>query len=109
MTPTNTLYLATIAADALQPAIIDEVSDKEMYIGYCSPDCQSFSEPKWLIKHIYTDNDGQKIFISNGSRKMNVAWTDRRNLFYAPNTAWSKPEKPQLYDDFGNPIPNYNY
>lgn len=96
MTQTNTLHLTAIAFDALQPAIIDEVSDKEMYVGYCSPDCASFSEPKWLIKRILTDSDGQKIFYSNGSRKMNVKWTDRKTgaIAYAPTTAWASPETP---------------
>lgn len=92
----NTLYLTMIATDALQPSVVDQVSDNEMYIGYCSPDCTSFSDKKWLIKRILTDNDGQKIFLSNGVRRMNVAWTDRKNgnVAYAPTAVWTSPETP---------------
>ena len=93
MSPTNTLFLSLIAADTLQPAIVDQVSDTLTYVGYCASTCTSYTDAQWFIKRISTDDDGQKIFYSNGSRKMNVAWTDRYTLNYAPTETWSVEEE----------------
>ncbi len=91
MNTANTLYLSALRADEMQPSIVEEVSENEMYVGYCAPDCTSIADKKWLIKRIYTNDKGEKtIFLSNGSRKMNVAWSDRKNgsVLYAPTIGW---------------------
>ncbi|MBR6249763.1 MAG: hypothetical protein IKR17_01035 [Bacteroidales bacterium] len=104
MTQNDTLFLATMAADALQAAIIDEVNDSEMYVGYCSPDCTGYNDPKWFIKRIFTDDSGKRIFYSNGSKRMNCRWIDRKNgkISYAPTEAWKEPETPQVIDTTEN-------
>jgi hypothetical protein len=98
-TQITTLFLATIAADSLPAVVIDEVDDNEMYIGYCQPDCTSFDDAKWLIKRVFTDENGKRIFLSNGSRRMNCKWSERRDIVYAPTEQWAKPEKPAIIEE----------
>lgn len=88
MNAANTLYLAALCAENIPAVIVETVSDNEMYIGYCTPDCTGYTDAKWMIKRITVDEEGQKIFFANGSRKMVNRWIDRKELTYAPNTAW---------------------
>lgn len=89
MTTANTLYLAALAAENQSPAIVDKVSDDEMYVGYCAPDCTSVNDAKWRIKHIVTTDNIQTIYKSNGSDKMNVKWSDRTTITYKPTENWA--------------------
>lgn len=82
MTPTDQLILNAIYADGLQPSVIDEVDENTTYIGYCLPDCKSFSENKWLIKRIKTNESIQTIGFPSGSRKFDKAWDKRTNYTY---------------------------
>ena len=92
----NSLYLSFLAFDSLSAAIVDEVSETDMYVGYCAPDCKGYDDNKWLIKRIHSDENGKTIFLSNGSKEMNCRWIDRKNgnISYAATTVWQYPETP---------------
>ena len=99
MQQTNTLLLFALYAAETQPAIVENVNDNLMFVGYCTPDCRAYNEPKWLIKRILTDADGQKIFTAEGSRAFNQKWTDRKNLLYAPTEGWAIKEKTVIEEE----------
>lgn len=90
MNPTISALTAAIYADGLTPQIVDHVSDDEMYVGYCTPNCTGVSDPQWLIKRILTTSAGiQTIYYAGGSRLMNKAWASRKTYCYAPTENWA--------------------
>lgn len=89
MNPTISALHAAIYADGLTPQVVEQVTENEMYVGYCTPDCCGYSDPKWLIKHIVKTNDGlQTIFFSEGSRLFNKQWSFRKTYTYKPTDNW---------------------
>ncbi|MCQ2607739.1 MAG: hypothetical protein MJ197_03530 [Bacteroidales bacterium] len=82
MTPTDQLILQEIHSEGIQPCIIDEADENTTYIGYCLPDCKSFSDLKWLIKRIKTEGSIQTIAFPNASRKFDKAWEKRTTYTY---------------------------
>ncbi len=88
MKPTNTLLQFALLSEAVTPAIIHEKNDALMYVGYCTPNCKSMSDAKWLIKEIRktvnteTGESVQTIMYANGSRRYNQKWTEREELEY---------------------------
>lgn len=89
MKSTNTLLQYAMLSEAVAPTLINEKNNNLMYIGYCTPDCKSMSEPKWLIKEVRTvvvsEATGetlQTIMYANGSRRYNQKWTEREILNY---------------------------
>ena len=91
MNPTNSAFHAAIYADGLTPQVVERVSDDEMYVGYCTPECKGYDDPKWIIKHIKTTADGiQTIFLAGGNRLPNKRWSDRKNYEYKPTEKWEE-------------------
>ncbi len=90
MIQANTLYLAAMYADNMPPSLVDTKEDGTMYVGYCTPDCTSEVEKKWLIKKVQTDDAGiQRIFFSGGSRKFDKSWLERESITYKPTEGWT--------------------
>ncbi|MBR2196447.1 MAG: hypothetical protein IJ911_12655 [Salinivirgaceae bacterium] len=77
-------FILAISDEGAAPKIVETVSEDNMYVGYCTPDCKGYDDPKWLIKHIWTESGVQYIFTANGSRQYNQKWEDRNNLTYKP-------------------------
>lgn len=77
-------FIVAISDEGASPKIVENVSENEMYIGYCTPDCTGYADKKWLIKHIKNDAGIQTIFTANGSRQYNQAWVERKTLTYKP-------------------------
>lgn len=66
------------------PKIVETLSDGDMYVGDCLPNCTSYAEHKWLIKLIVTTPETglQQILFANGSTHYDQAWTERKSLKY---------------------------
>lgn len=82
MTPTDSKILMAMYAENVSPSIIDEADENTTYVGYCLPDCKSFSESKWLIKRIKTEENVQTITYPHGSRKFDKNWEKRTSYTY---------------------------
>jgi len=83
-------FVIAISDDGQSPKIVHEVDSNLMYLGYCTPDCTSYADKKWLIKRVQTANGVQTIFTANGSHAYNQAWTDRTSLSYKPTEKWAE-------------------
>ena len=83
-------FIVAISDEGQSPKFVHEVSSSLMYLGYCTPDCTSPSDKKWLIKRVQTTDGIQTIFTANGSRAYNQAWTDRQSLTYKPTEVWAE-------------------
>lgn len=88
--PTGMAITLAQYGDGLTPQIVHHVSEDEMYIGYCTPDCTSESDGKWLIKHVITDGEGiQTIYFAEGSKLFNKQWSKRTEYNYKPTEVWA--------------------
>lgn len=85
-------FIVAISDEGQSPKFVQEVDSSLMYLGYCTPDCASQSDKKWLIKRVQTTDGIQTIFTANGSHAYNQAWTDRQSLTYKPTEVWQETE-----------------
>lgn len=77
------------------PAIVEELFDTLMYVGYCLPTTTSYDDPTWLIRRVKkaVNEDGsytQTIMYPNGERRYNQRWTERGKLNFKHASDWSK-------------------
>lgn len=90
--------MLALLGEQTTPAIVEELSDTLMYVGYSLPTTTSYDDLTWLIRRVKKtiNEDGsytQTIMYPNGERKYNQKWTERGklNFKYAPN--WSESDK----------------
>lgn len=95
MNPTTAQAVFGLYEDNMAPSVVHEVNDDLMYIGYCTPDCTGYDDPKWTIKRVErrevrTAEGGyeQTIFYANGNRRPVNRWSDHTKLTYMPNENW---------------------
>lgn len=94
MNPTNTALMLAMLGEQTTPAIVEELSDTLMYVGYCLPTTTSYDDPTWLIRRVKKtiNEDGsytQTIMYPNGERRYNQKWTDRGKLNFKHAIDWS--------------------
>ncbi len=84
-----TPYAGTGMIDTLKGAadIIEEVSENEIYFGFCKPGTEDTDEPAWSIMKIsVTGVDPAAVTTSfkwaNGTCAYNLVWDDRADYTY---------------------------
>ncbi len=87
MNPSDNLLRYALADEAQTPTLVDERSDKLMYLGFPLNSCTGPDDPKWLIKRVVSIpmEDGSNIRVisfANGVRRYNMRWTQRATLTY---------------------------
>jgi len=95
MNPTSTSLLLALLGEQTTPAIVEELSDTLMYVGYCLPTTTSYDDPTWLIRRVKktTNEDGsslQTIMYPNGERRYNQKWSERGELVFTYVAGWSE-------------------
>lgn len=77
------------------PAIVEELSDTLMYVGYCLLTTTGYDDPTWLIRRVKKtiNEDGsslQTIMYPNGERRYNQKWDERADLVYGHSGSWEE-------------------
>jgi len=95
MNPTSTSLMLALLGEQTTPAIVEELSDTLMYVGYCLPTTTGYDDPTWLIRRVKKtiNEDGsshQTIMYPNGERKYNQKWNDRAELVFLHASSWTE-------------------
>ena len=80
MNPTSASLMLALLGEQTTPAIVEELSDTLMYVGYCLPTTTSYDDPTWLIHRVKKtiNDDGsslQTIMYPNGERRKGGSWS----------------------------------
>ena len=95
MNPTSTSLMLALLGEQTTPAIVEELSDTLMYVGYCLPTTTSYDDPTWLIRRVMKtiNEDGsslQTIMYPNGERRYNQKWSENEELVFKYASSWSE-------------------